>query len=498
MLRVERRIVDGVLATNLVWIIALLVDLTIRIAAIIVIPRDRKPSSAMAWLLAIFFIPYIGILFFLLIGSPKLPKKRRERQAEIDRLLLERSRVIAPVVHRDGWPTWLGPVTEMNKTLGGMPMVAGNTAVLIDEYERSIAEMAAEVRAASSFVHVEFFIVALDTTTADFFSAMESAVQRGVRVRVLLDYVASGRAVGSKQTLAELDRIGVRWSHMLPVQPLKGKYQRPDLRNHRKLVVVDGRVAFTGSQNLIDRSYNTSKNLARGLMWQELMTRVTGPVVSTINAVFLSDWYSETDELIIDEHVRAAETPVVSSPNAVECQVLPSGPGYDSENNLRLFLALVHGAQQRVIVTSPYFVPDEAMLYALTSACQRGLDVQLFVSELGDQGPVYHAQRSYYSELLRAGVRIFLYPPPFILHAKHMSIDDSVAVIGSSNLDIRSFALNLEISLLVHGRGFVEQMRGVEADYRALSRELTIEAWAQEPRSATILDGVARLTSALQ
>ena len=126
--------------------------------------------------------------------------------------------------------------------------------------------------------------------------------------------------------------------------------------------------------------------------------------------------------------------------------MVPSGPGYDGENNLRQFLTLVTSAQKKVIITSPYFVPDEAMMYAITSACERGLDVQLFVSEIGDQGSVWHAQRSYYKPLLQAGVQIWLYPAPYILHSKHLSIDDDVAVIGSSNMDIRSFALNSEVT----------------------------------------------------
>jgi len=138
------------------------------------------------------------------------------------------------------------------------------------------------------------------------------------------------------------------------------------------------------------------------------------------------------------------------------------------------------------------------MLYAITSACYRGLDVQLFVSEIGDQGSVWHAQRSYYRDLLQAGVKIWLYPGPYILHSKHLSIDDDVAVIGSSNMDIRSFSLNAEVSLLIHGRSFVSQMRAVEQGYREAGRELTLEEWEKEPASATFLDGVARLTSALK
>ena len=485
-------------ATIIGWVLVL-ADLAIRITALIIIPRDRKPTAAMAWLLAIFLIPFVGILLFLLIGSPKLPKARRERQKEINRMIADRSDRLDLPDGRAEWPAWFASVVEQNRKLGALPAIGGNAARLIGDYRGSIDAMAADIDTATRFVHVEFFIVALDDTTKGFFAAMERAVQRGVVVRLLLDYVASKRVSLHAATIAELDRIGVKWSYMLAVQPTKGKYQRPDLRNHRKLVVVDGLVGYTGSQNLIDRSYDSEKNLKRGLQWQELVTRVTGPTVTAINAVFLSDWYSETDELLGDEeNVPVAAVPADRSPDALVCQVVPSGPAYEGENNLRLFLSLVSSAQEKVIITSPYFVPDEAMMYAITSAKYRGLDVQLFVSEIGDQGSVWHAQRSYYSPLLKAGVRIWLYPGPFILHAKHLTIDDDVAVIGSSNMDIRSFNLNFEISLLVRGRSFVSEMREVEEGYRSIGRELTLEEWQREPASATFLDGVARLTSALQ
>ncbi len=492
------RLVNALQTTNLIWILAVVVDLGIRIAAIIIIPRNRKPSSAMAWLLAVFLIPYAGVIFFLLLGSSKLPRRRRQKQKRINAMIAAGTAGMDLASDRDDWPAWFARVVELNQTLGAVPLVSGNTAVLIGDYGDSIEAMAADIDTATAFVHVEFYIVSFDQTTKRFFAAMEAAVKRGVTVRVLLDHVASIRTAGHKQTFAELDRIGVSWSFMLPVQPLKGKYQRPDLRNHRKLVVIDGRVGFMGSQNLIDRSYNSPKNIKRGLQWQELMTRVTGPVVSGINVIFLSDWYSETDELITDERVAADLVPADTSSAALDCQVVPSGPGFDGENNLRLFLALLYSAQDRIIITSPYFVPDEAMMYAITSSCQRGLDVQLFVSEIGDQGPVFHAQRSYYSDLLEAGVRIFLYPAPYILHAKHFSIDDDVAVIGSSNMDIRSFSLDMEVSLMVRGASFVTQMRAVEEGYRQIGRELTREEWSRQPEKSSVLDGLARLTSGLQ
>lgn len=484
---------------NLLGGILILADLAIRIAALIIIPRDRKPTAAMAWLLAIFLIPFVGIILYLLIGNVKLPKKRMERQREINGMIEQRAEAVDFGTDPHAWPSWFRTITEQNRVLGALPATGGNRAELIGDYQSSIDRMARDIDSAERFVHVEFFIVAFDDTTRGFFAAMERAVQRGVTVRLLMDHIASAKVPIHKETVAELERIGVTWHYLLPVQPSKGRYQRPDLRNHRKLVVVDGVVGYTGSQNLIDRSYDSPKNLKRGLMWQELVTRVTGSAVAAINAVFLSDWYSETDEILLaEEHLPVADVPRDPSPDALVCQVVPSGPAYELENNLRLFLGLVNAAQERVIITSPYFVPDEAMLYAITSARFRGLDVQLFVSEIGDQGMVWHAQRSYYGQLLRAGVRIWMYPGPYILHSKHLSIDDDVAVIGSSNMDIRSFNLNFEISLLVRGRSFVDAMREVEEGYRAVGRELTLDEWERQPASATFLDGVARLTSALQ
>lgn len=479
--------------------IALLADWIIRIIALVVIPRDRKPTAAMAWLLAIFLIPFIGIVLYLLIGNIRLPKKRMARQEEADRMIAERAGAVDLVADHDAWPAWFDSTVAQNTRLTGLPATSGNRVSLIDDYQGSIDAMATDVATATRFVHVEFFIVAFDDTTRGFFAAMEDAVRRGVRVRLLMDHIASSKVPLHRATVEELDRIGVEWHYLLPVRPFKGDWQRPDLRNHRKIVVVDGVVGHMGSQNLIDRSYDSPKNVKRGLMWQELVARVTGPAVVELNAVFRSDWYAETGEVLGDEANTPVEAlPVDTSSEALDCQVVPSGPAFEIENNLRQFLTLVNSAQERVIITSPYFVPDEAMMYAITSAKLRGLDVQLFVSEIGDQGGVWHAQRSYYRPLLQAGVRIWLYPGPYILHAKHLSIDDDVAVIGSSNMDIRSFALNFEVTLLVRGASFVADMRAVEAKYRELGRELTLEEWEREPASATFLDGIARLTSALQ
>jgi cardiolipin synthase len=217
-------------------------------------------------------------------------------------------------------------------------------------------------------------------------------------------------------------------------------------------------------------------------------------VVRELDAVFVTDWYSETKDLLPLDYspVRLDE-----QHTTYDGQVVPSGPSFENDNNLKLFAAVLHNAQRRISVTSPYYVPDETIQMAMVTAGSRGLDVELFVSEISDQFMVFHAQRSYYEQLLRAGVKIYLYRAPTVLHAKHLSIDDDVAIIGSSNMDIRSLSLHMELMVMVHGAGFVRDLRKVEDDYRANSRLVTLDEWLQRPRAEQAFDNLMRLTSAL-
>jgi cardiolipin synthase A/B len=383
----------------------------------------------------------------------------------------------------------------MNRNLGSLPMVGGNSAELIESYVGSFQAMADAIEQAEKFVHVEFFILVHDEATAPVFDALERASRRGVQVRVLSDHVAQFMYPNRRTTIHRLAEMGAGYRPMLPLQPLRGRWRRPDLRNHRKLLVVDNAVGFTGSQNMIVDHYHKKKGIRQGLHWHELMVRLTGPVVRELDAVFVTDWYSETDELL------ALDTsPVRPGDDAdlVDAQILPSGPSFDNDNNLKLFAAMIHNARKRISITSPYYVPDDTIQMAVVTAASRGLDVELFVSEIGDQFMVFHAQRSYYEQLLRAGVKIYLYRAPTILHAKHLSIDDDVAVIGSSNLDIRSLSLHMELSVLVHGATFTAAMRAVEDDYRSNSRQVVLEEWLRRPPRERIFDNLMRLTSSLQ
>jgi cardiolipin synthase A/B len=475
------------------WLIFAAEVLVVLVGALYV-SANRRPSSAIAWILVLIFIPVLGIVAFLLIGVGKLPRGRRMKQREVCDAILARTDRTHDVADSEDWPSWLSSIVRMNRALGSLPMVAGNEIELIEDYRGSIRQMADAVDTATAYVHIEFFILVTDETTEPLFTALERARQRGVTVQVLADHAIGFIYPYRRRTKRRFAEMGADYRQMLPLRPFRGQWRRPDLRNHRKLVVVDGTVGFTGSQNLIADHYHKRRGQRRGLHWDELMIRLTGPAVSELDAVFLTDWYSETDHWPQFSTEPIEPTPAATS----QAQVVPSGPSFDNDNNLKLFVSLIGSAQRRVTVTSPYYVPDESVQMAMIVAAQRGIDVELFVSEIGDQVMVYHAQRSYYEELLRAGVRIYLYRPPTILHAKHLSIDDDVCVIGSSNLDIRSLSLHMELSVLIRDPAVSRSLAAVQNRYRANSRLLALDDWLNRPRRHRALDNLMRLTSALQ
>jgi len=477
-------------------------NIAIVLCALVVLPGGRRPQTAMAWLLLILAIPFLGFVLFLMFGRTSVGKKRRAQQAEVNAEILAAAHLedIEDHERRLELPPLVQSFARLNRRLGVLPLSFGNTVELIEDYQGGIEAMAREVATAEHYVHVQFYISAWDEMTAPFFEELVRATERGVKVRFLFDHIGSKGIPVYKEMLAKLEPTSIEWAAMLPIRPLKGEVRRPDLRNHRKILVIDGRVAFSGSQNLIEPHYDKPKNQKLGRAWVELMARVEGPVVQELNVVFATDWFTETGENL--QHLAAEVPPAPSErPGAltgVGVQVVPSGPGFATENNLRLFNAMLYSAERRLSLTSPYFVPDDSLLYAVTTAAQRGVEVELFVGATADQFMVAHAQRSYYEALLRAGVRIWLYPEPFVLHAKHFSVDDTVAVVGSSNMDMRSFALNYEVVMMMTGAEVVARLSEVQDHYRELSTELTLENWLGRSRKDTYLDNLMRLTATIQ
>mgnify|MGYP001293189517 CR=1 FL=1 len=478
----------AMLVTVAGWIIPFLM--------LFIVPPNRKPSSATAWLMLIFAVPWVGLLIFLLLGSPKLSPRRRELQNKINEYIgefvaearadPETAPLIAPPIAER-----FRPFVDLSTNLGALPAVAGNAIELIADYDEMLARIAADIDAAKRFVHVEFYILIADGATESIFQAMERAADRGVPVRVLYDPVGSRRYAPYKATLRRLSAGGILARPMLPIRGTRD-FNRPDLRNHRKIVVVDGEIAYTGSLNLVERGYHRRD----GLRYDELIARVRGPAADALDAVFRTDWLSETDEEL--SALSDLDYPMeLTRDGEALCQVLPSGSAFANENNLKLFVSLIHASRRRLVICNPYFVPDDALMLAVVSAAHRGVHITLLNSEVHDQFFVAYAQRSYYEQLLRAGVEIRLYKAPTLLHSKTISVDDDIAVIGSSNLDMRSFTLNLEVSLVCYDRGVVRDLRRIEEAYIANSRPLTLEEWLARPRMGQLFENIARLMSAL-
>ncbi|WP_157359115.1 cardiolipin synthase [Arthrobacter sp. Soil782] len=495
---------------TLTWLVV--VDFVIRVVALGTVPHNRRPSSALAWLALIFFFPIAGLVIFLLFGRLRL---RGSRAAFEHRLADELRRnddhparkEAEPDVRLARIPPAVSAAVTLNRNNGATPLTAGNELTLHTAYDESLEAMTRCVKQAVSFVHVQFYIVAADSTTDCFFAALVEAHARGVQVRVLLDHLGSKGFPGYRAATSRLDAAGISWRKMLPVAPPRFQYQRPDLRNHRKIVVVDNRVGFTGSQNIIDASYNKKRNRRKNFEWIDLMVEVEGPTVPQLNTVFLADWSAETHETETREDIEVQAAAPSTGPvrNALGSQLLPSysqlipsGPGLGNSNNLRLFNHLIYGAEQRVVICSPYLVPDESLLIALTSAAQRGIDVDVHLGATSDHVLTHHAQRSYYEELLRAGVNIHLYRQPFVLHSKFVIIDSYTSVIASSNMDVRSFELNQEISLLVLDRRIVGELGELAARYAGESSTLDLSSWRERPAHQKFLDNACRLTANLQ
>jgi cardiolipin synthase len=467
------------------WIF-FLCEWVLRLAMLVVVPFRRTPAAAKGWLLLIFFEPWIGLLLYLLIGRAKLPRWQREQLAKLPRAM---AGVVArltnhPNVFHPEVGAALSQAVTLAENLGGMPILGGNAVEVLVDYDGIIARLVADIDRAENHVHLLFYIFADDRATAPVVEALGRAAKRGVHCRVLADAIGSRRAL---RTLApKLTALGVAVHATLPIRLRPGRKARLDLRNHRKIAVMDGRVGYTGSQNLVAAAYK------EGITYEELVARVTGPVVLDLQYVFAADWFLETGEVLDGE----AEFPPPEIAGGVPAQALASGPAFPTQNNQRLIVALVHGACKRVVLTTPYFIPDEPLLQAMQTAALRGVDVHLVVSEKADQLFVSLAQKSYYEELLEAGVRIHLYRKNF-LHAKHLSVDDSVALIGTSNLDIRSFALNAEVMLMIYDCGVAARLAAEQERYFASARTLTLSTWDRRPFRNKVAQNLARLLSPL-
>jgi Phosphatidylserine/phosphatidylglycerophosphate/cardiolipin synthases and related enzymes len=458
----------------------------IRLVMLIVVPFRRSPEAAKGWLLFVFFLPWPALLLYHVIGRPNYPRWRRERFARLPAAFAQVTARIGALsaCQEPELPGNLQQAATLIQNLGRFPTMDGNDIALLSSYDGSIARLVADIDDATNHVHLLYYIFADDRTGWSVIDALARATERGVTCRVLID--ALGSRAWAPRVVAALTERGIAVHLVLPVGLLRRKSARADLRNHRKIAVIDGRIGYVGSQNIVDADFKP------GIVNQELVVRVTGPVVQELQGVFVADWFMETQQVLETPELF----PELPRTGHAVAQVLPSGPDYPEASVGRLIEALVHGARRRVVITTPYFIPSEALLNALGTATLRGVEVHLVLSKPVDQILVSLAQRSYYSQLLAAGVRIHLYRDK-LLHAKHLSVDRRVSLIGSSNVDMRSFVLNSEVSLIVFDRDVNAELRAEQERYFAASEELSLETWRTRPLTSKVIENIARLVSPL-
>jgi cardiolipin synthase len=454
----------------------------IRIGALFYVPQRRAPSAARAWLLLIFVLPYIGLALYALIGRAFLPKRRLAMQARIGEAIRQ---VLPPPEAAPAAPRALAPAARLAARLSEFAVVDGNRFELLPEYDAALDRLVAEIEGAHRYVHLLYYIFAADEAGEKVTAALERAAERGVAVRVLMD--AIGSRGGLRRLAPRLRAAGAEVVAVLPLRMWGPNRARVDLRNHRKIAVVDGRVGFFGSQNVVRADANA------GLTNEEMMVRATGPVVRQLDALLVADRYLETGDVPPESRTDAGPAP---QDDGVPAQVLPSGPGHNAGTTEDVMIAMLYAARRRVVLTTPYFVPSEPFALAMRSAARRGVEVVLVVDRTSNKPLVQLAQQSFYDDLLAAGARICAYHGNF-LHAKHMSVDDEMVLIGSSNLDIRSFALNAEVSVLIYDRAIAADLARIHARHLAASDSIDPRAWAARGRGRRMMENLARLTDAV-
>ena len=459
-----------------IWLTALWLVYLVGLGGYIVLQK-REPAATLSWLLGLATLPYIGFVVYHVFGPQKIARHRLRRQARHVRL--------SDVV--DGGDAESTELARLGLGLTGLPpSSAREVRWLVDgaaKYDALLEDLAQATRQ----VHMEYYIYDPDESGTAIRDALVACARRGVKVRLLLD------AVGAKKvTQAWMRPLVEAGGELAWFHPVKwGRFwKRPwlNMRNHRKIVVIDGRIAYTGGMNVSNDQNERLKPDA----YRDLHMRLVGDVVRALQLVFVEDWAYATGKTDFIGESKAALAP--AQPGPISAQVVVSGPDSEWEAIHRVHVSAIHAATRRVWLVTPYFVPGEAAMMALTSAAKAGLDVRLLVPRMSDSRLVTYAARSYYTPLLESGVRIYEYGPR-MLHTKAMVCDGDVALVGSANFDHRSFRLNFEVQVLFRDAGVAGELASfIESEFSHAPRVVRATA---RPLRERLPEALARLVSPL-
>ena len=449
-------------------------------AALVLVRRPQRQSSALAWILVVVLLPVVGIGAFFLFGDVRTGERRRRRHREIVarvRALGQRHELPRAAELEDAYR----PIANLGYRIGESEPQAGNRLELHADTERLTVALVADLDAAHTHVHLLSYIFLADETGQAVGAALLRAAARGVASRLLVD-AAGSRPFLRSQLRGELERGGVRVVAALP-RRLRLGHTRIDLRNHRKIVVVDGRLGYTGSHNIASAAFAHKPKFAP---WVDATVRIEGPAVRDLEELFVQDWYMETGETL-EECLAIAPAPF---PDGIPVQVIGTGPDSRHEAVVRLIQASFHLAREELILTTAYFVPDEGTLDALLTAAERGVRTVLVVPQRNDSRLVAAASRGLYEPLLESGVEIHEYTRG-LLHAKTITVDRRLAIVSTANLDRRSFELNYEASLVVYDANFASILCALQRSYLAAAVRIDPADWARRRWPAKILHNAA-------
>lgn len=480
------------------WVLTsslLIADLAIRIGlSLRVIMRKRTASVSLAWLVIILLLPFVGAIIYLLFGENRIGERRAARAAAELPVIKKWSESLKNRIHVN-WEK-INPECEplhcQIDAAINIPTMPDNHLELIERPEDFFKALIQDIDHATSSCFLEFYIWNEGGMADEVAHALIQARSRGVTCRILLDSIGSDEFL--KSALAnKMRQYGIEIFEALPAGVFRALFVRIDLRNHRKIVTIDGNIAYTGSQNLVDPKYfKQDQGVGE---WIDTMVRVQGPVVEVMTASFIYDWLLETDKRL-DDFRETADIHPVPPAGEVLVQLAPSGPGYGEDTIHNLLLTTIYAARKELILTTPYFVPDNAILAALKSAAQRGVEVTIIVPEKNDSKLVHFASRARYGELHRYGVRIMAFADG-LLHSKNITVDNDFSLIGSVNLDMRSFWLNFEMTLFVYNKEFTGRLRDIQLRYIASSTEIDSEQFDNRSFGERLLENSALLLGPL-
>ena len=470
-----------------------------------VLYKQHNIGTAFAWLLMLFAFPVVGVILYALIGEPRLGMARAKRTEEMNRFYGQVIERYLDGVHLEDTPSNLSPryhgLGKMASCVTVIKITNNNAIALLSTTETIVDSMLADIEAAELSCLLVFYIIDPKGKIETLLKAVEAAAQRGVECMILADAVGSKNFFNTEWP-ARLAAAGVGVQAALPVGLWRTLFTRSDLRNHRKILIVDKKIGYTGSYNLVDPKW--FKQGAGVGEWIDVMMRCTGPLVLEMAAVFYADMAVENDDNLnevldyLSGFVERIPTmlPDKMAAGNVMVQLIPSAPDQAERVIYETIICAIHMAEQKIVITTPYFVPDEPLLTALTTAAKRGVDVTLVLPKKVDSLMVRYASRAYYPMLLDAGVKIALFEEG-LLHAKTMTIDSEYTLFGTVNMDMRSFFLNLEISLAIYDLGITAEVEALQQQYLTQSRLVTRQAWQQRAKGWGLIENTVRLMSPL-